>query len=127
MILIGLIQLITALGALPAGWSLIVEPKGTGIGLANEILLNSPFQNFFLPGLFLFIVLGIFNALGAYFTFKRSSFTAQLGVGLGVILVIWICVQVYFIGLTHFLQILFLLLGLIEIALSLYLNSRAKP
>jgi len=59
--ILGIIQSIVAIGAIPAGFLLVTQPDGKGLGMAIDFLQNSPFQDFFIPGLFLFIVNGLFN------------------------------------------------------------------
>jgi hypothetical protein len=118
-VLLGTIQTIVAVGAITAGLSMIFQPDGRGIGISTDILLGSPFKNFFIPGLFLFFINGLFHGFGAILSFKRHKYAKTLGLILGIILLVWICVQVYFISLTHFLQPTFFFIGIIEIVLSL--------
>ena len=117
-IYLGIIQTIVGIGAIPAGLAMILDPYGTNLGMSTEILLKSPFQNFFIPGLFLFIVNGLFSVIGAILSFTGNKYAGLNGLGLGLFLIIWICVQIYFIGLTHFLQPLYFVIGIIEIILS---------
>ena len=125
-ILLGLIQIFVAIGGIPAGLSMIFMPDGTGVGMSTEILLKSPFHDFLIPGLFLFIVNGLFNIVCAVISFKRNKYTGILGLALGIFLIMWICVQVYFVGLNHFLQPLFFIVGIIEIILSYIFITKTK-
>jgi len=119
-IFLGIIQVIISIGAIPAGLSMIIEPNGTGVGMSAEVLLTSPFQNFFIPGISLLVVNGLFNAVGAFLSFTRNKYAGIFGLMLGIILLLWISIQVYFIGLIHFLQPLFFVIGIIEIILGYY-------
>lgn len=123
---LGFIQLIVAISAIPAGLSFLIDPSGLSMGISNVALSGTPFSDFYVPGLFLLIVHGIFNIAGAILTFRRSIYTRVFGMILGSLLVGWICIQVYFIGLNHFLQPLFLLVGLGEILLSYSILSNNK-
>jgi len=123
---LGIIQAFVAMGAIPAGLSMIFDPSGNGIGISTEILVESPFRNFFIPGIFLFVINGLFNILGAFFSFSKNKYAGVLGLGLGILLVIWICIQVYITGLIHFLQPLFFTIGIIEIILSYKYAYKAK-
>ena len=125
-ILLGLIQAFVAIGGIPAGLSMIFEPNGTGVGMSTEMLLESPFRDFFVPGLFLFVVNGLFNIVCAVISFTRNKYTGIFGLALGIFLVIWVCVQVYFVGLIHFLQPLFFIVGIIEIILSYIFITKTK-
>lgn len=118
-LILGLIQLFVALGALPVGFMMLARPDGSAVGMTTGILSGSPFKDFFIPGLFLFCVNGIFNLGGAILAFFKYKYTYLLGIGLGSALVIWIAVQVYSVGLTHLLQPTYFIIGLIEILIGL--------
>lgn len=47
------------LGALGGGGVLIISPSGKLLGMPLSMLEKSPFDNFFLPGLILFLVIGL--------------------------------------------------------------------
>jgi hypothetical protein len=113
----GIIQLFVALGALPAGYSMIVEPNGSGLGMNPGFLEGSPFSDYFIPGLFLFAVNGIFNLAGAILSFFNWKYTGLIAIGLGAFLIVWITVQVLSIQMYHFFQPLFFAIGLIEMIL----------
>lgn len=121
-ILLGLIQAFTALGAIPAGLGYILDPSGAGMGTTVEILKNSPFSSFLIPGLFLLIVNGLGQAAGAWLSFARKPLAPKASVVLGVILIFWIILQVFWIGLTHFLQPFFFIVGVIEAGTGWYLT-----
>jgi len=124
--ILGIVQVFIAVGALPAGLSLIINPDGTDMGLPLDLLSDSPFKDFLIPGIFLFTLNGLLPAIGAYFSFTRKKHAGILGIGLGIILMLWISIQVYFIGLSHFLQYLYFIIGLIEMILGYYLFSKTK-
>jgi hypothetical protein len=124
--MLGLIQVFVAVGALPAGYLLLVEPDGHGLGMTTAILAGSPFKDFFIPGLFLFVVNGLSNLFGAVLCFIKSGYAAASGIILGIALLIWVLVQVYSIGLTHFLQPTFFIIGCIEIILGFMLSFQLK-
>ena len=122
-IALGILQTFVAIGAIPAGFSMIIQPDGSGLGMNTDILKHSPFPDFLIPGLFLFIVNGLLNLAAAVLSFVRNRFSGIPGLLLGIALVVWICVQVYYIHLTSFLQPLFLCIGLTEIILSVIVIS----
>ena len=51
------------IGALGGGGALVLSPDGSLIGLPLFLLAKSPFHSFFVPGILLFVVLGIFPGL----------------------------------------------------------------
>jgi hypothetical protein len=79
-----------------------------------DLLANSPLDSFLLPGLFLLIVNGFANLLGAFLSFTRNRYAGHAGLILGILLCLWIIIQVYWITLSSFLQPLFLVIGLVN-------------
>ncbi len=124
--LLGIVQLFVALLAIPSGILMLLEPDGSGLGLSLDILQDSPFTNFIIPGLFLLTVNGIAQGFAAFSSFRQFSYYRTLGFILGIILVLWIMVQIFHIGLTHFLQVIFFFIGIAEVILSVYLLNTKK-
>jgi hypothetical protein len=120
-LLLGVIQLIVAIGAIPAGYLFLIEPDGSKMGMTVDVLSKSPFKNFFIPGLFLFSINGILNLVCSFLSFYKYKYASLTGIALGSVLTIWVSVQVYFIGLIYFLQPTYFLVGLAEIALSIFM------
>ena len=117
-IILGALQAFTALGAIPAGLGYLLDTSGKGMGVTTEMLSESPLNSFLLPGLFLLIVNGFANALGAYLSFIRNKIAGHMGLILGILLTLWIIIQVAWITMSSFLQPLFLVVGLTNIFLS---------
>lgn len=116
---LGIFQSLVAIAAIPAGISMLLAPDGSGVGMSTDILENAPFKNFLIPGLFLVFINGMGHAMGAILSFKASAQTGRWAMGLGLLLIGWISLQIYFIGLRHFLQPLFFGLGAMEFFLGL--------
>lgn len=124
---LGILQLFISLGAIPAGISFLLDPSGKGLGMATDLLKNSPFINFFIPGLYLLSINGIGNLIGAIFSFRKQKYASNLGMILGSALIIWIVAQVYWIGLVSWLQPFFLVVGIIELFLGYKLMLEHYP
>ena len=125
-LILGLLQAFVALGAIPAGYLLLAKPGGQGLGMSVAILANSPFKDFFIPGIVLFTVNGLCNLFSAFLSFLKFIYAPALGIMLGSALIIWIIVQSYYIGISHFLQPTFIAIGIIEIFLSIKLSGQNK-
>jgi hypothetical protein len=54
IIWLGILQAFIGVGAVPAGILMIINPSGSDMGMTVEMLVNSPFPNFLIPGIFLF-------------------------------------------------------------------------
>ena len=128
VVLIALI-LFQALGAIPSGLSMILDPTGRCMGLPNYILESSPFSNFLIPGLFLTFVLGVLPVVVLYGLitkkeivllekinlYKEYHWALAYSYFLGIVLILWINMQLYFgIGF-HILHFIYSLLGLLII------------
>lgn len=112
--ILGSLQLFTAIGAIPAGYGLLMDTSGQGVGMSTELLENSPLDSFLLPGLFLLLVNGLANLAGAWLSFTRNRYSGYTGLVLGILLSLWIIIQVAWISLSSVLQPLYLLIGLIN-------------
>ena len=123
---LGIIQVFVCIGALPAGVLMMIFPDGSGLGIPPGLLTGSPFTDYFIPGVFLLLLNGLFQMAGAVLTFKKSQWAGKAGACLGILLMFWICIQVYFIGLVSFLQPFYFLLGLSESLLGLKLVNMQK-
>ena len=123
-IALGIIQAFVALGAIPAGFSMIIQPNGSGLGMTTKFLHESPFTNFFIPGLFLFTVNGLANLVVSILTFRKHKYSGKLSLMLGLILVGWIVIQVWSTGYISFMQPLFFSIGLVEFVLAYILLKK---
>lgn len=97
-------------GAIPYGFSMVIDPSGQSIGIPIYLLEQSPFSNFLIPGLFLFVVLGLFPALTFYGLIKKPKIKCLEKLNLyreyhwawtfsyyvGILLVLWINSQLIF-------------------------------
>jgi len=74
------------------------------MGVSVDLLANSPLKSFLLPGLFLLLVNGLANLYGAYLSFARHRCAGYTGLIPGVLLSLWIIIQVAWISLSSVLQ-----------------------
>jgi hypothetical protein len=96
--------LFNGIGALYGGWSLMAYPDGSNLQMPLEWLERTPFSDFLIPGIILFIAMLLFNH-------KKASW---LVMAQGVILMGWIVVQILLVQKYHPLQ---LILGVAGIGL----------
>jgi hypothetical protein len=123
-VLEGIVQAFVALGALPCGVLLMLYPNGTVLKMPLSMLEDSPFTNFFWPGLILFAVIGIGHTAAAVMSFRRHRFSGLAGAVIGIGLMIWIFVQASMIGGGHWLQYLYFALGTAEVSLAVLLLKK---
>jgi hypothetical protein len=105
--------LLNSFGALYGGLFLMTAPDGSSLGLTLELLQQTPFDNYFVPGLVLFCFNGIFSLLvliALLFNWRKGSL---LLIAQGFVLIGWIAIQVYLIKTLFFLHFAFMAIGCI--------------
>ncbi len=122
-IALGALQVFIGVGAVPAGLALALEPSGASLGMPLEWLSDSPFPNFLIPGVVLMVVNGFGSLAGAATSFLRYRYAGEIAMGLGGFLMLWIVAQVWWIGLSHWLQPLYFGFGLVEFVLGWLLRK----
>ncbi len=127
------------ISAIPTGWLMIIDPSGNKLGLPIEILRYSPFSNFLIPGLFLFFVLGIFPLIVLYGLVRKNKSIVLEKINLyknyhwswtfsyyvGVLIVLWINMQLLFIKEFHIYHFIYSILGIV-IVFVVHLPSTKK-
>lgn len=111
---LGALQSFTAIGAIPVGIIMLRDTTGAAMGMSTDLLANSPLDSFLLPGLFLLIVNGLANLAAAILSFTGNRYAGHAGILLGVALIIWILIQVWWISLFSVLQPLFFIIGIVN-------------
>lgn len=121
-----------AVGGIPTGLALMVDPSGQSVGLPLSLLEDLPVHDFALVGLWLFSVYGVVPLIVAYglWTRERWSWTDPLtgwthvhwawmgAVMLGLILIIWTAVEMVLWG-PFVLMMIYCALGFAMLGLSL--------
>jgi len=120
LILIG----IQALSGLSGGLTLIIDPSGEMIQMPASILHYGIFPDFLIPGVILFTLLGLFPVIAFIGLIRRKP--SRLGVlniytdrfwgwsyalYTGIMMLIWIFVEIYIIDAVALLHLLYGLLG----------------
>jgi hypothetical protein len=123
---LGILQTFIGLGAVGGGLGLVLEPSGANLGMPPEMLNHSPFSDFLIPGMVLLIVNGLGSITGSVLSFKLSPYAAEIALALGTFLVAWILIQVCWIRSVHWLHILYLSLGITELALGWLLRKALR-
>ncbi|MCD4734321.1 hypothetical protein K8R78_08820 [bacterium] len=124
-VVLGILQIFIGIGAVPAGLMMLLDPSGSSLGMPLSMLANTPFPNFLIPGIFLLMVNGIGSILGGLASFRRYRHADKIAVGLGVFLILWIVAQVWWMGI-HWLHIMYVTLGVVELTLGLLLRKHLR-
>ncbi len=118
---LGAHQVFIGLGGVAGGVGLVSEPSSANLGLPLELLSESPFSDYLIPGIVLLVVNGVGSLAGGVLSFFRYRHTGEIAAALGAFLIMWIVAQVWWIGLLHWLQPLYFGFGVVELTLGLLL------
>ncbi len=92
-----ILLLFNAISALFGGWSLMSDPSGETMEMPLRFLEHSPFENFRVPGVILFITNGIFSLLFAVMVVLKFMNYSWLVIFQGFILIGWLIIQIIMI------------------------------
>lgn len=124
--LLWIIVLFQAASGIYGGIALITDPTGESLDMPITFLRGTPFNNYLIPGLILFTLLGALPAITFFGLVSRKTWkwTDALNIYnnkhwswafslyISVMLIFWIDMQVMLIGYNHFIQTLYALVGL---------------
>ncbi|MDX1585615.1 MAG: hypothetical protein R3222_02680 [Balneolaceae bacterium] len=90
--------LFQALSGLTGGILLVSAPSGSTLHMPPGLLDGSPFENFFIPGLILLLLLGLLPVAVTLAVWKKYRLARTWSFLTGLILIIWISVQIVMTG-----------------------------
>jgi hypothetical protein len=91
--------------------------------MSADWLSGTPFPDYLVPGIVLLVVNGLGSLVGAVASFTRYRYAGEIATALGAFLIIWILAQVWWIGLTFWLQPLYFGFGVMELVLGRQLRK----
>ncbi len=115
-VLFGL-HLFVGAGAIFGGLAAILNPISP-LGITMDALKQSPFHDYLIPGLILFIVVGLGNLFAALMIRLTSNAQGYTSSVFSWAVVFWIVVQCVMMQTVAFLHVLFFLIGLVQAALA---------
>lgn len=124
--ILGYLQIFIGMGALSGGLPLVLNPDGSTQGLSVDILANTPFDDFLIPGILLVAVNGLGSLVSSYFSLKLKNEAGILGILFGIALMVWILFQFYLLGFSSWLQPAFLAVGTLEFILGILIYRKLK-
>lgn len=99
------------------GAAAIIDPQNP-LGVPAELLNNSPFEDYLIPGIILFFLLGVGNLAGAVAFRYDEKRQGYFGLVMGTALAVWIIVQCVMIESIVAIHGVFFLIGIIKMGLS---------
>lgn len=98
------LMLFNAAGAIFGGWSLIQDPTGGDLQMSLSHLEHSPFRDYFIPGIILLSVNGIFCIVAMFMTmFQMNHYTWMILIQ-GALLTGWIIIQMIMLREIYYLH-----------------------
>jgi hypothetical protein len=97
---LGSLLILLAVNAFGGGYYALAGAKD----IPTEWLKGSPFNDYFIPGLFLFIVIGGTALLSGIAVFRRHRLARKAALFSGIIVLLWIIIQVSIIGYVSWMQ-----------------------
>lgn len=96
--------LFNGVGAVIGGWILMIDPSGVQMQLPADYLKHIPFNDYFIPGLILFVANGLMSFVVLIATATGRRFYTQLLVVQGAILSGWIMIQILMVQDVYYLH-----------------------
>lgn len=127
-----MLLVLQSFGGLFGGISLVLSPSGAMLRMPVSMLKGSPFENYLIPGLILLLLLGVlpgflvyaliakpsWKSIAIFNVYKGIHWAWTYSVYLGIMLVIWILVEIVWIDY-DFLQTVYGLIGVVILILCL--------
>jgi hypothetical protein len=123
--LIALLVLLS-LGGLGGGAAMLADPTGAEMGLSLAMLENLPIADFTLPGLFLIGVMGLASLGIAFGIWQRMPWAWAAALIQGIVLILWIGLQIVLWGVPMPIQVLYLVWGAVIVTLCLVPGVRVE-
>jgi hypothetical protein len=123
---LGILQIFVGITAVLGGFGLVSDPSGSKMNVPLELLRNSPFTNYLIPGMVLLIVIGVGHVFAGIVTFLRHRYAGNISVFFGAFLALYLIIEVWLIGLVNFSQPLYFVLGAVELIFGLKLSRAGK-
>lgn len=102
-----LLALLGLLGVsgLAGGAQFVLDPSGGIVGISTAELAGSPFADYLVPGIVLFVVLGVAPLVVCYGLLRTRRWAWPAAIAVGLALAIWVLVEGLVIGFGERLQI----------------------
>jgi hypothetical protein len=128
-----------AFGALVGGGAMIISPSGELLRMPLSNLGSSPFRSFLIPGIILFLVLGLMPTIIIFALIKKpeKKFAEQFNffrdmhwswaytIYIAFALIIWIQIEMVFLQTVHWLHTFYMFYSILIIFISLQPQVRS--
>ncbi|HRO86353.1 MAG TPA: hypothetical protein PK110_16150 [Niabella sp.] len=97
---LGMLLLFVAINAFAGGYYGMAGAESVPVAW----LKDSPFHNYILPGLFLFVCVGGSALFAAIVVFRQNRIARKAAFSCGIIILLWLAVQIAIIGYVSWMQ-----------------------
>ena len=125
-VLAAVLLLINGAGAVYGGVHLMLHPDGSSLQLSPQWIEGSVFSNYFIPGVVLFIMNGLFSFTALALLLFGNRWNGPAVLAQGSILAGWLVIQVLIIHTVHFLHLFFGTVALLLILCGLLLSRQQR-
>lgn len=116
--------LVSGLIALYGGYYMVIDPTGSSLGLPFYLLNDSVFSDYTMPGWILLLTVGIFSIAVVICILLKVRIHPSLIMLQGVIIFVFVIIQMLLLWETFVIQYFFLILGIGLIGLGILQNQR---
>ena len=112
-VLLLILNALVALTAIINGGIMITQPVGSILHLPATLLQNTPFRDYFVPGMLLALIVGGTNLMAVVYHLARHKNRYNWSLAGAVVLICWIVAVLLLTGQWNWLQICFLMIGIL--------------
>jgi hypothetical protein len=113
-----------ALTAIVSGGLLASYPEGSVFSMSTGLLKGTPFNNFLVPGIVLCVIVGGTNLIAVILNMQTHPLRYNWSIAGAVVLIGWVVVQMLLIAVLHWLQFVYLGVGIMILLLSWQLKGK---
>jgi len=107
------------------GLILVFDPGGESMKMPLDWLEYSPFENFLIPGILLFLFIGVLSLISAILTIKKSKGFQLFIIANGLIMFGWLTIEIIIIKAFYApLHVPYYFTGISLLILGLIINSK---
>ena len=115
---------IVAVLATIIGFMMMAVPDGSMINQNVAILKSTSFQDFKLPGIILFLTVGLCNLLAVFYLFVNHKSKFNWSIIGGMLLITWIIAQFMLIDTSRWVDVIALTIGALIVFISMQLKGK---
>jgi hypothetical protein len=113
------LQLAIGAAAVLGGGALLIDPSGSRLGSPYDLLSPTMFGSYLIPGLILFLAIGVFGIATGILTIIGNDYSTRLRILYGAIVTCWVGSQVFLLEVLEPIQIIVGGIGFILFCLAL--------